>query len=215
MVLAVMRDYRDDILKKKQVERILVAIEKFHFIFTAITSQRSSGGISQMYASSARRLTEAEYREEKLEIIKEQYKKLRERVPSYQEFEANFLELYYTEGYTTQKKLVQYILSQYHRHFGNPDIQDMTIEHLAPQSLGKDDIERESNVGQIGNLIYIPTELNQKLNTKDFKRKIKILLKSGVKLDEPLLTAKQWTPADIEKRTKWLAELAFKTIWKI
>lgn len=215
MVLAVMRDYRDEILKKKEVERILVAIEKFHFTFTAITSQRSSGGISQMYASSARKLTEAKQRKDKLEILDDLYKKLRERVPSYQEFEANFLELYFTEGYTTQKKLVQYILSKYHRHFGNPDIQDMTIEHITPQNIGKDDIERESNVGQVGNLIFVPTELNQSLNAKDFETKRKILIESGVKLDEPLLKAKQWSPAEIEQRTKWLAELAYNKIWKI
>ncbi len=46
MVLSVMRDYKADILKKRHAEQILRDIENFHFVFTAVTSQRSSGGIS-------------------------------------------------------------------------------------------------------------------------------------------------------------------------
>src|SRR5215510_4813336 len=56
MVLSVMRHYEDGVLKLKHVKTILSAIENFHFAFTAVTSQRSSGGISLMYASAARNL---------------------------------------------------------------------------------------------------------------------------------------------------------------
>ncbi len=49
MVFSSMRDYRKGIIKNKDAANVLRALENFHFVFTAITSQRSSGGISQMY----------------------------------------------------------------------------------------------------------------------------------------------------------------------
>lgn len=48
MVLAVMRHLEDEALKIKHVRNLLTAIENFHFAFTAVASQRSSGGISFM-----------------------------------------------------------------------------------------------------------------------------------------------------------------------
>lgn len=59
-VLSLLREYRiTKKLKKKHLEDAVVAIEKFHFLFTAVTSQRSSGGISGMYAALGRRIFEA------------------------------------------------------------------------------------------------------------------------------------------------------------
>ena len=58
-VLSLMRAYNQGKLKKNHLEDALVAIEKFHFLFTAITSQRSSGGISGMYARLGRSVFEA------------------------------------------------------------------------------------------------------------------------------------------------------------
>ncbi len=48
MTLSAMREYKAKKIKKNKVEYILIAIENFHFSFTAVTSQRSSGGISLM-----------------------------------------------------------------------------------------------------------------------------------------------------------------------
>ena len=47
-VLSLVRAYSEGKIKSKHLQDALVAIEKFHFLFTAVTSQRSSGGISGM-----------------------------------------------------------------------------------------------------------------------------------------------------------------------
>ena len=65
MVLSVMQQYEDGLLKTKHVKAILSAIENFHFSFTAIASQRSSGGISFMYALAGRDLYNAKNMENK------------------------------------------------------------------------------------------------------------------------------------------------------
>jgi hypothetical protein len=54
-VLSLVRAYRGKKIKSKHIEDAIAAIEKFHFLFTAVTFQRSSGGISEMYASLGRR----------------------------------------------------------------------------------------------------------------------------------------------------------------
>lgn len=129
--------YRNKKINKKHLEDALLAIEKFHFLFTAVTSQRSSGGISAMYASLARRLYEAVEMREALELIKELKAKLRDRIPSLEEVKALFPEIVYTDNITKQRSLVKYILARFHRQILSAfavDYETMTIEHLVSQS---------------------------------------------------------------------------------
>ncbi len=112
MVLAVMHSYYEKNLSLAQVKDILGAIENFHFIFTAITSQRSSGGISFMYALHARNLLAAKdgnLRAKELSTLK---RKLKDKLPQYAEFESAFVDLGYTKVAAKQKKLVQYVLAR-------------------------------------------------------------------------------------------------------
>jgi hypothetical protein len=97
---------------KKHVEDILGTIERFHFIFTAITSQRFSGGISFMYALHARNLLNARDLSAKLEELGQLKSKLRDKAPEYAEFESNFLNLRYSRSFTKNKKTIQYILAK-------------------------------------------------------------------------------------------------------
>src|SRR5207302_4596013 len=85
----------------------VVAIEKFHFLFTAVTSQRSSGGISEMYASLGRRLFGATSTQEAVAVIKEIKAKLRERIPVFDEVKALFPSIIFTDNQTKQKDLVK------------------------------------------------------------------------------------------------------------
>ena len=171
-----------------------------------------------MYAFSARSLVNAKTSEEKHLVLKELYEKIRSKVTSYQEFEANFKEIRFTNDYTIQKNLVKYILSRIHA-YQNPGISvnynNMTIEHIAPQSqVGINDFTEDS-IGQLGNLILVPAELNNELANKSFKSKKRILTKSKVFMDGKIENTSVWTSDMIKKRTEWLAELAYDTIWKL
>jgi hypothetical protein len=132
-VLSLVRSYNKKKFKKKHLEDAVVAIEKFHFLFIAVTSQRSSGGISGMYASLARRLYEAADMTESLLIIKELKKKLRDRIPSLEEVKALFPEIVFTDNITKDRALVRYILSRFDKSLSSAftvDYNLMTIEHL-------------------------------------------------------------------------------------
>lgn len=218
-VLSLLREYKaTKKLKKKHIEDAIVAVEKFHFLFTAVTSQRSSGGISGMYAALGRRLYEAKDIQASVEVIKDLKQKLRDRVPSLDEVKALFPEIIYTDNVTRQRKLVKYILVGLDQTTPSPiaiDYDQMTIEHLASQSLIGQGEFSESLVGQLGNLLLVSDELNAKLKDKLFKDKKQILLDSGFKLAEEMKAAANWGAAEIRQRTQTLAERAYNDVWKL
>ena len=218
-VLSLLREYKAaKKLKKKHIEDAIVAIEKFHFLFTAVTSQRSSGGISGMYAALGRRLYEAKDIQASVEVVKDLKQKLRDRVPSLDEVKALFPEIIYTDNVTRQRKLVKYILVGLDQTTPSPiaiDYDQMTIEHLASQSLIGQGQFSEPLVGQLGNLLLVSDVLNAKLKDKQFKDKKQILIDSGFKLPEEMRATATWGAAEIRLRTQTLAERAYSYAWKL
>jgi hypothetical protein len=217
-VLSLVRAYKARGIKKKHLEEALIAIEKFHFLFTAVTSQRSSGGISGMYASLGRRLFEAVNIEATLEIIKELKQKLRDRIPSIDEVKALFPEIVYTDRLTKQRSLVRYILSTLERSKRSGTIIDyekMTIEHIVPQSqIGEGDLT-ELVVGQIGNLILVSQDMNSRLSHKPFREKMRILKLAGFHVPPEIVAAPGWGAKEIRARTDAIAIQAYEKLWKI
>lgn len=220
MLLAIMREYDKGKLKLKRVKDIVSAIESFHFIFTAVTSQRSSGGISFMYAYHARQLNEANDND-KTKTLDELKKKLRDKLPSKEEFIANFSELHYSSTYTKEKSLVRYILSRYDKYnlinsnkgiTTNYDL--MTIEHIHAENNTTKNIEIEK-IGKIGNLLLMDEKLNGKIGNKSFADKHAMYLNSGIYLDDDIKNANKWDTEYIDNRTKNMAECLFDKIFKI
>jgi len=219
MVLSVMRQYEDGSLKTKHVRSILSAIENFHFVFTAIASQRSSGGISFMYALAARDLYKAIGLEAKVKCLVDfQKNKLAAKRPRYAEFEPSFIELRYSSQMTKQKNLVKYVLTKIYQanSMGLPiDPQQATIEHLSPESPAKGAALSPEQLASIGNLILVNESLNNQLANKTFSEKVQILKSAKVWVDPIILGASAWGPVEIDKRTKLLAEEAYDKVWSM
>ena len=73
-----------------------------------------------------------------------------------------------------------------------------------------------AKVGLLGNLILVDSGLNEKLANKDFTQKLKILKQSRVAWIGPQIeAATKWGDSEIEKRTEYLAELAYKKVWHL
>ena len=216
MLVSVLREYNNKNLGQRQVQSIFEALENFHFIFSAITSQRSSGGISGLYANHAIKLVKAKDEQERGVILQSLRTELKKKLPGYQEFEAEFAPLSYTESNEKAKKLLQYILAKLDAHHSNGlavDYDKMTIEHLSPQR--PKDSDTIENVGQIGNLILVNQDLNSQLSNKSFSKKIEILKSSRVWVDEQISSSKSWDGNEIEERSKNLAKLAYEKVWKL
>lgn len=216
-VLSLVRSYKNGIIKYAKLRDALFNIEKFHFVFTAVTSSRSSGGISAMYSSFARKIFEANNAQDASNEINTLVTKLRTRRPSLEEFKVAFNEIYYTNSRSKQKNLVRYILrkiSEYHSYKYPVDFDDLTIEHLQPQS-SIDEKWSEETIGKLGNLIFIDQEMNGKLGTKGFTEKISMLKSDKYTLPEFLSDKTDWSPSDVDAHTDALADDAYNNIWKI
>ena len=217
-VLSLVRAYRTGKIRKRHLEDSLIAIEKFHFLFTAITSQRSSGGISAMYASLARRISEATDSHEIVRIINDMKDKLRKRIPSVDEVQALFPEHIYTYNFTKERKLLKYILVCFDRHVNTSttiDYEKMTIEHLIPQSSISATGYKDEIVGQIGNLIIVPDDINFKLKDKSFTEKKALLQAEGASIPLEISEAEEWNKEKIETRTRKLVNQAYTEVWRI
>ncbi len=219
MLLSVMREYDRGGLKLKRVKDIINAIECFHFIFTAITSQRSSGGISFMYAFHARQLDQADQKD-KTKSLDDLKKKLRDKLPSRDEFVANFLELNYSSVFTKEKALVKYILTKYDKYYSKQaqtgtaiHYDQMTIEHIFAEKDSSKYIDI-TNIGKIGNLLLMEEGLNGNLGNKPFIDKKKIYLQSNIYLDDEVKNATDWGEKDIIDRTEEIAIRLFDTVFK-
>ena len=217
MMIALLRDFNRSAITNKQLRKAFSTLEKFHVQFTAITSQRIGGGTARLYASSAQQLYEATDKNKKNAVINDFISKLRDRRPSYDEYEVNFSELYFTSTQTRQRGLFRYILSTLDAHWRGTtegiDYDQYTIEHLAPEGGGKGSTVSREKIGMIGNMILITKELNERLDRKRFSKKIAILKEANVSMDDTLQNATDLNDDIIEKRTYELASLTYKELF--
>ena len=216
--MSLVRAYRDGKIKYRKLRDTLSAIEKFHFVFTAITSSRSSGGISAMYSSFAIKLFESKDSQEASNLIQEFVTKLRDKRPSLDEFKVAFKEVIYTNSNSKQKNLVRYILEKFSLYYSYKypvDFDDLTIEHLSPQkSIGSDGWS-EASVGCLGNLIFLDQEINGELGTKNLQEKKQTLTQKGYSIPQFILDSEEWTPELVYAHAERMAEVAYTDVWKI
>ncbi|MDZ8067218.1 MAG: DUF262 domain-containing HNH endonuclease family protein [Nostoc sp. DedQUE08] len=214
MILSLMRAYRENKITLKALRPILWKIECFHFIFNSITSQRSSGSIAPLYSKYAQELSNTDNLDKIQSINTNLIRKLKEKLPSLDEFEVNFMDLIYTKNKQRDKKVIQYILEKFigQNINGLPiDYNSASIEHLLAESKGEEEI-----VGRIGNLILVDKTTNsEELKNYDFLKKIEILKDKKYPLDNYLLKANQWTEEEIKERGKAMSHKAYNEIWKL
>ncbi|MEH2200191.1 DUF262 domain-containing protein [Nostoc sp.] len=214
MILSLFRAYRESKITLKALRPILWKIECFHFIFNSITSQRSSGSIAPLYSKYAQELSNTENSDKIQSINTNLVRKLKEKLPSLDEFEVDFMDLIYTKNKQRDKKVIQYILEKFlgQNINGLPiDYNSASIEHILAQSKGEEEI-----VGSIGNLILVDKTTNsEELKNYDFLKKIEILKDKNYPLDDHLLNATQWTEEEIKERGKAMSHKAYNEIWKL
>lgn len=216
-ILSLIRAYRDKIIRYKTLKNVISNIEKFHFSFNAITQSRSSGGISGMYSSLGRSIFACDDANEAGVAISELTEKLREREVASSEFDVGFEQVYFLNHATSQKALVQYILKKIADHEQQPtigDTEDLTIEHLIPQSFLGDEYH-EDTIGCLGNLILVDAKTNVELGDKPFSKKRDILIKAGYKLPEAFLEMNELSADAIWDNTSRISEIARNEVWKV
>jgi hypothetical protein len=216
MVLSLIRDLDGGGLQSGAVTGALRVIESYHFLGTSIAALKSSGGTSMMYASHARGVFKASDRQAKLRSLSDLKTKLRGKMPTLGEVATGFAEIRFSKMFTKHRRLVRYLLEEFDMALmpGRPaDFSRMSIEHLAPQA--GSGIKGDA-VAALGNLLLVPTEINnEQLGNKPFDEKKAILKKHGVPLDPIIAGTGTWGAAQIKQRTEWMARQAHSAIWAI
>ena len=175
-----------------------------------------------MYAFHARDLINASDSNDKANSLSGLKTKLRDKVPSLGEFKANFSEIFTTSKISKHKSLVRYILikyDQYNREMNGQnlsiDYESLTIEHIYPENPTAIPKLPDEQVGLIGNLILVDHKLNDKLGTKPFEEKKKVLVASDLFIDDDIKSANSWELTEITRRTDNIAEICYSSIFKI
>jgi len=171
-----------------------------------------------MYSSFARKIFEAQTSQDVSTEINALKEKLRKRKPAIDEFKVAFKQLCFTNNRSKQKHLVRYILRKFSEHYSyrySSDYDDLTIEHIQPQSSIGNDNWTEETVGMLGNLIFIEEKINGMLGEKSYTDKIAQLKSEGCSIPSFLETQESWTAESISEHTDSMAEIAYNTIWDI
>lgn len=216
-ILSLVRAFHNKKIKQGKLTSILGDIEKFHFIFTAVTSSRSTGGTLAMYSSYARRIHEARDPNSIGIIVNEFIRKLKEKTPSFDDFSRDFVQIRYTTNNSKQKPLVKYILTKFAKHDGcsfKSDADEQTIEHIYPESKTNkewtDDI-----IGLLGNLMLLDSECNEHIGSKDFKAKKAYLVKNNYTLPEKMDQFNDWNINIVRQATERMSDIAYNDIWSL
>ena len=218
-VLSVFVALEKGLIKPKIAEKALRMLEAFHFKYTAIASQSSSGGVSMMYAKHARELRNADNNQDAQRTIANLRDKLRSRIPDKDEFVAGFQTLRYSDELQKDRDIVRYTLgrlSEHHLNIRAYNYEDLTIEHVAPQSRRYRNNVDDDHMANIGNLILVDEALQKDLGTKGFVKKRELLSQHRLAWTDPVLNgANQWTEDKIEERAKYLANVAYDIVWEL
>ena len=210
--------YHNRLLKINDLNSIILKLEMFHFIFSAITSSRASG-LESLYSRYSRQLNSSNDKVEIKKILSELSLKLKEKLNSeitYEGFEKKFISLKFSNNFTSDKKLIQYIFKLKEKSLMRTNelsIDLITLEHIHSQKI---DTEWSHN---IGNLLPLAKELNEDCKNYDLDKKIPILKKSELKqvkdFCEEMKSEKLWTRDLRDKRAKELSQEIYDLALKV
>lgn len=199
------------LISHKNFKKILLYLEHYHFVFTAVCSSRPSG-LERRYSSYARQLRKCETKEETAQCINNLVTDLKDGLPNYAIFEKNFSELIFVSGKEKDKKLIQYILKKIETYYSSNELKpnSFTIEHILPESVKTD------FVGMVGNLLPMGEKLNNELKDNKFKEKLKRYPESQYvsvnKFVEEYGLFDDWNQELIEERTKKISHIMYENI---
>jgi uncharacterized protein with ParB-like and HNH nuclease domain len=201
------------ILKFDDQKEIMLFLERFHFMFNAVCSLRPSG-VENSYSRAARDLQNASDKRRAKEIIKILKDSLTTRIPDETVFTEKFKELKFYNGYTRDKKLIQYIFNKIERS-------KLVTNELAPENISLEHILCQANndkeiIGKVGNLLPLSQELNEKAKDKPVADKLSIYQESQYCLPKEFAAEYviPWNANAIGKRTESLAKYCYNNIWE-
>lgn len=215
--LALFEEFEKKNVNSKLLNKTLLLMENFHFIFTHIVSLRASG-LDNKYSKFAIRIRNEK---DKNKVIEDLKTELSSKIPKKAEYVQKFKEL----NFNKNKETIKFILLRLEKEQDPSLVLNLelnSIEHLEPKS------SKLQNVNDIGNLFLLEEKYNHdKDNSRPFdvekksKKLIIEILKNKTKYKTTkdnfgkIIIGKTWTKDQINKRTEELAEKTYNLFSKL
>jgi Protein of unknown function (DUF1524)/Protein of unknown function DUF262 len=183
-----------------------------------ICGKGGTGPIEKKYCDIAMAVSNSE-----IKTAQELYTALKTIVPSDQEFQSAFTTLT-----ASNNNIARYYLREINtkltspgNKYGaelivNPSEEQVTLEHIMPQTLSKDWKVKEEvqkvYCKRIGNLTLLDRKLNSSAGNIPFEQKKALFSKSDILITREVTQAVKWEPEEIEQRQVAFAKIAIK-IW--
>lgn len=214
-ILALINQRNNRLIKHEDFCRVLNEMEKFHFKYSAICSLKMNI-FEGKYSKTARDLRKSTTKVQSGEIVNQLLQFYKEKEPTIEIFKEKFNELKFTNQYTRDKKLIQYIFSKIEnnlRHTNELSINKITLEHIDPQSNGN------TNFGWLGNLLPLDKSLNEDCGNKNYVEKLPTYRKSDLKIMELFLNKfglqTDWNITNQKDWFEMIADIAYNQTWKL
>ena len=215
LFLSVISAYKRQKITESDAERFFVFIRNFYFGYGLVCNGKSNT-IEDMVYQYARKIEN----KDATAALNELKSKLYQYYPDYNTFEANFVLLGWShrvKSYKTpsRKKAVQYILSGIEEHYLACN-QELTVHNFSIEHIANDD--GSADHCKIGNLLMLAEPINGGAADKVYTEKVPYYKRSNFvstqKFVELYGELADWSDSNIINRGKYMAKLAYDTIWK-
>lgn len=210
ILMTVLSLYDKKLLKLSDLINFLDKLQKFHFIFSAICSSRASG-LESTYSKYSRILNSTDDKSNIKSTINDLISNLSKKIPSFEIFDNSFKKLKFSDNYTKDKKLIQYIFKTLElsmQHTDELSINNITLEHIESQKVTAD------WVLEIGNIIPLAKSINSSIGNDKLALKLPELKKSELRIVQDFCKKYEkeefWTKDLSLNRTVELSELIYK-----
>ena len=217
---------------KSEYIKTLNLIECYHFINNGVGT-RATNTAEQLYAATAKAIFDAKTLSKCKEHLKSLQSGLKEiGLVEEADFSGAFLDLSYSKG--ADKPLIVYIFDRFNQgpFSKTPSLtifdpqskalinRTYEVEHISPIATWEGD---EDGLNNIGNLLVLTMETNRLAGHLDLTEKIALYKNRSCDSLSPVKDFVTWieaekirniTPDTISKRTRLLAETAYRETWK-
>lgn len=200
----------NNLISTEQFKRAILAMENFHFAFTAVCSMRTNN-LETLYSRFAIALRKCSSKSQANKVIDEKLiAPLNKLYPSYDVFASKFKELLFTKKDDPVNIKSKYAVYKLNCYFSDKEVfeDDGSIEHILAETSGEQALN-------IGNLILVEGKINGEAGNRSYLEKIPYYYKSQYLWMKKFIEInKDWDESMIAGRAGALATVYYKEILK-
>lgn len=214
-ILALIRKREERLIAHSDFCKVLDQMEKFHFKYSAVCSLKMNI-FEGKYSKTARDLRKSASKPQSKQIIDQLIQFYTEKEPSFDQYKNKLSEFKYTNQYTRDKRIIQYIFSKIEntlRKTNELTINNISLEHIDPQT------RQNGNYGWLGNLLPLDKLLNEQCGDKSFIDKLSIYSQSDLQIVSEFLAMysleSDWEQTNQQKWFDFIADKSYNEVWKV